>query len=125
MSWLDVPHLKQTEPGWCLPACVSMVAAYWQQPLLQEDVARWLGTGAVGTAASRVTRLEGRGFQVTYRVGSAGELAAWLAQGAPASSFCAPATCPIGCWIRLMPSHWPAWSRIRPICLIQPGMPLP
>jgi dTDP-4-amino-4,6-dideoxygalactose transaminase len=28
---LDVPHLLQAEPGWCLPACVSMVTAYWQQ----------------------------------------------------------------------------------------------
>jgi hypothetical protein len=33
MRLLDVPHLLQAEPGWCLPACVSMAAAYWEQPL--------------------------------------------------------------------------------------------
>lgn len=27
MSWLDVPHLQQTEPGWCLPACVAMAVS--------------------------------------------------------------------------------------------------
>ena len=43
MPWLEVPHLQQTEPGWCLPACIATVAAYWQQPLLQADVAEWLG----------------------------------------------------------------------------------
>ncbi len=42
MSWLNVPHLRQVKPGWCLPACVAMVAAYWQQPLLQDDIAHWL-----------------------------------------------------------------------------------
>jgi len=33
MPWLNVPHLRQDDDGWCLPACVAMVAAYWQQPL--------------------------------------------------------------------------------------------
>jgi hypothetical protein len=27
----------------------GLVAACWQQPLLQDDVARWLGTREVGT----------------------------------------------------------------------------
>ncbi len=30
MPWLNVPHLRQAKTGWCLPACVAMVAAYWQ-----------------------------------------------------------------------------------------------
>ena len=42
MQWLNVPHLKQAKPGWCLPACVSMISAYLEQPLLQDDVAGWL-----------------------------------------------------------------------------------
>ncbi|MCE7987502.1 MAG: hypothetical protein DYG89_40570 [Caldilinea sp. CFX5] len=44
MLWLNVPHIQQTNDGWCLPACVAMVSAYLEQPLLQEDVARWLNT---------------------------------------------------------------------------------
>ena len=48
MTLLNVPHLKQDEEGWCLPACVAMAAAYLQQPLLQADIARWLDTQEVG-----------------------------------------------------------------------------
>jgi ABC-type bacteriocin/lantibiotic exporter with double-glycine peptidase domain len=87
MRLLDVPHLRQAEPGWCLPACVGMVTAYWQQPLLQDDVARWLGTREVGTPASRVRRLERRGFDIVYKTGSLSELKAWLAQGVPCIVF--------------------------------------
>ena len=75
MSWLTVPHLQQVRDGWCLPACVAMVAAYWQQPLTQADVANWLGTrDDIGTPAGRVQRLAQRGFDVIYRTGSVLEL---------------------------------------------------
>ncbi len=80
MDWLNVPHLRQSEAGWCLPARVAMVAAYWQQPLAQADVARWLDTRGVGTPASRIERLAQRGFKVIYRTGSLAELEVWLAQ---------------------------------------------
>ena len=87
MPWLDVPHLQQTEPGWCLPACIVMVAAYWQQPLLQADVAEWLGAQGVGLPASRVERLTRRGFQVLYRTGSLAELENRIAQSQPCILF--------------------------------------
>jgi ABC-type bacteriocin/lantibiotic exporter with double-glycine peptidase domain len=87
MSWLDVPHLRQDEVGWCLPACVAMIAAYWQQPLVQSDIARWLDAQGVGIPASRVERLGQRGFRVIYRTGSLAELDAWLAQGVPCILF--------------------------------------
>ena len=83
MTWLNVPHLQQDEPGWCLPACVAMVAAYWQQPVTQADVARWLETQLVGTPANRIQRLERRGFKVIYSTGSQAELELWLGQGVP------------------------------------------
>ena len=54
MPWLNVPHLQQSEAGWCLPACVAMVAAYWKQPLTQADIARWLDTRGVGTPAMQL-----------------------------------------------------------------------
>jgi ABC-type bacteriocin/lantibiotic exporter with double-glycine peptidase domain len=87
MPWLNVPHLRQDDDGWCLPACVAMVAAYWQQPLLQSDVALWLGTQGVGTPASRIQRLAQHGFEVIYRTGSLPELEAWIAKGVPSILF--------------------------------------
>lgn len=87
MPWLNVPHLKQREAGWCLPACVAMVAAYWQQPLLQDDIARWLDASGVGVPASRIQRLAQRGFQVIYRTGSLDDLEAWMRRGVPCILF--------------------------------------
>ena len=87
MNWLDVPHQQQTETGWCLPACVAMVTAYWQHPLRQTDVARWLGARGVGTPASRIQRLARHGFEVIYRTGSLAELEMWIDQGVPSIIF--------------------------------------
>ena len=87
MPSLNVPYLQQGEAGWCLPACVAMVAAYWQQPLAQADIVRWLETRGVGTPASRIERLAQRGFEVIYRTGSLAELEAWLAQSVPCILF--------------------------------------
>lgn len=87
MPWLNVPHLRQARPGWCLPACITMVAAYWQRPLAQENIAHWLGTSWIGTPSSRVQRLTEHGFDVTYRTGSVGDLEGWLAQQTPCILF--------------------------------------
>ncbi len=87
MPWLDVPHLRQDRDGWCLPACVAMVTAYWQQPLLQADIADWLDTRDIGTPAGRIRRLAQRGFQVVYRTGSLAEVQAWLAKKVPCILF--------------------------------------
>lgn len=83
MTWLDVPHLRQNEPGWCLPACVAMVAAYWQQPVTQADVARWLGTRGGGTPTGRIQQMSRRGFEVTYNTGSLADLETWLQRQIP------------------------------------------
>lgn len=87
MPWLNVPHLLQDDDGWCLPACVAMIAAYWQQPLLQADLANWLGTRGVGTPASRIRRLAQHGFEVIYRTGSLIDLEAWIAKRVPCILF--------------------------------------
>lgn len=83
MRWLDVPHEFQHSPGWCLPACIAMVSAFWEEPLTQEDIARWLGTREIGTPASRVTQLERRGFAVLYATGALEQLRELVAQGIP------------------------------------------
>jgi hypothetical protein len=64
-----------------------MAAAYWQQPLLQDDVAGWLGTTRVGTPSSRIQRLVQRGFEVAYRTGSLVEVTTWLARQIPCILF--------------------------------------
>ncbi len=87
MSWLNVPHLLQDKPSWCLPACVAMVAAYWGQPLYQADVARWLGTQAIGTPSSRIQRLAAYGFAVVYQPGSLIQLQWWIQQRTPCILF--------------------------------------
>ncbi len=87
MPSLTVPHLQQSRISWCLPACVAMVSAYWGQPLLQDDVARWLGTRGIGTPASRVLRLRPRGFDVIYQIGSLADLYIWIGQETPCILF--------------------------------------
>jgi len=87
MPWLNVPYIQQAEIGWCLPACAAMVAAYWQQPLLQADLAHWLDAQGIGVASSRLARLNQRGFQVVYGTGSLAELQGWLAQNVPCILF--------------------------------------
>lgn len=87
MPLLDVPHIRQSETGWCLPACVAMVSAWWQQPLTQDDIARWLGTRAIGTPAGKLHRLVKYGFEVTYGPGSLDDLAAWLKRDVPSILF--------------------------------------
>ena len=64
-----------------------MVAAYWEQPLLQADVANWLGVTGVGTPASHIRRLAARGFEVVYRTGSLADLETWLELGVPCILF--------------------------------------
>jgi ABC-type bacteriocin/lantibiotic exporter with double-glycine peptidase domain len=83
MPWLDVPHQLEEGIGWCLPACVAMVSAFWQRPLPQRDIARLFDTRLIGTPASRVVRLAQRGFDVVYATGSPAALSEWLAQGVP------------------------------------------
>lgn len=87
MPSLNIPHIQQTKDGWCLPACVAMVTAYWQQPLLQDDVALWLGATNVGVPASRVHRLSARGWTVVYRTGSLQDVISWLEKGIPCILF--------------------------------------
>lgn len=83
MPWLNELHQVEYQPGWCLPACVAMVSAFWEQPLAQEDIARWLDTRPVGTPASRIVRLARRGFDVIYTTGAPATLREWLDQGVP------------------------------------------
>jgi hypothetical protein len=87
MNWLNVPHIQQSNTAWCLPACVAMVSAFLQQPVLQDDAARWLRIRGVGTVSSRIVRLNHHGFNGFYGTGSLTRLESWLAQPLPAILF--------------------------------------
>jgi ABC-type bacteriocin/lantibiotic exporter with double-glycine peptidase domain len=109
MNWLNVPHLQQSETGWCLPACVAMITAYWQHPLAQTDVARWLGTRNIGTPASRIQTLAQRGFEVVYRTGSLAELETWIAESIP-------------CILFLRTGELPYWQVDTPHAVVLAGL---
>jgi len=85
--WLEAPHFRQTTEGACLEACVCMVLAYWQSPVLESTVSKLFEAGELGTPASRVLRLEKWGFKVTYGSASLPELRAWLEKGIPPITF--------------------------------------
>ncbi|MBP1464216.1 C39 family peptidase [Candidatus Chloroploca sp. M-50] len=54
---LPVPHYRQSRDGYCLPACVRMVLAYWGDLRDEATLARQLGTKRYGTPMTAVTRL--------------------------------------------------------------------
>ena len=67
---LPVPHRIQQADGYCLPACVEMVLAYWGIERNQQDLARQMGTiPDFGTPGSRVLQLSSRQIQVHYSQG--------------------------------------------------------
>lgn len=65
-DYILVPHLKQSQPGRCLPACVRMVLAGWGDMRSEVELAQALDSYDFGTPASRVTRLSRLGYQVQY-----------------------------------------------------------
>ena len=109
MPWLNIPHLQQSKPGWCLPACVAMVTAYWQQPLLQDDVARWLETRHIGTPASKIQWLTRYGFEVSYGIGSLTELEIWLTKKVP-------------CILLIRTGELPYWQIDTPHAVVLAGL---
>jgi len=81
---LPVPHRLQLADGYCLPACVQMVLAYWGIERDQADLARQMGIIAhVGTPGSRVSVLASDTLEVTYREGNLSDLQTAVAQGIP------------------------------------------
>ena len=63
---LQIPHFQQSVEGYCLPACVRMVLAYWGLPRSEAAVRRVLGTRTFGTPSFAVQRLSQWDVQVRY-----------------------------------------------------------
>ena len=83
-SSLKVPHIQQKADGFCLPACVQMVLAFWGIQQDQDKIAGELGTiPDVGTPGSRLRRLQSSLLKVTYGEGSLLDLQNALMSGIP------------------------------------------
>jgi hypothetical protein len=52
-AWLNVPHLLQNNDGYCLPACASMVLAYWQNPISLSHILAHLPASTVHFMGTR------------------------------------------------------------------------
>ncbi len=87
VAWLEVPHFQQTADGTCLEACVCMVLAYLQSPVLESKVSTLFESDEIGTPTSRILRLETWGFKVTYGAASLQDIRDWLIQGSPPIAF--------------------------------------
>lgn len=76
-----VPHYKQSKDGACLPACVRMVLATFDDHRPETELAKIMGGYEFGTPASFVTRIEMLKYRVEYRQFELSELRYHLAQG--------------------------------------------
>src|SRR5262245_49114014 len=84
MPNLTVPHRRQLDFGYCLPACIEMVLAYYGISRSQAEIATQLGlVKGVGAPASRVMRLASRSLRVAHHKGDWPDLVAALESGVP------------------------------------------
>lgn len=76
---LPVPHRLQLADGYCLPACVQMILAYWGIEREQDDLAKQLQmvVGA-GVPGNRVRLLASKTLEVFYGEGEQADLEAAL-----------------------------------------------
>lgn len=61
---LPAPHFEQSRDGACLPACVRMLLAYWDDWRSEDEIAILLSARAFGTPLSNVARLDSWGYDV-------------------------------------------------------------
>lgn len=72
---LSIPHRLQIEIGYCHPACVEMVLAYWGIEANQKNLAHKMQTiSGVGTPGPNIQRLSSRHLSIVYDEGSLEDL---------------------------------------------------
>jgi len=80
----SVPHRRQERYGFCLPACVEMVLAYYGINRSQRSLAVELGViEDVGAPVAHVKRLAGRHLVATSATGEESDLLELLEWGVP------------------------------------------
>jgi hypothetical protein len=62
---LPVPHFEQSRDGYCLPACVRMVLAFFGDEQTEATFVNQLRTKRFGTPIRNIEWLRGRGYSVT------------------------------------------------------------
>jgi hypothetical protein len=81
---LDVPHHLQLEDGYCFPACVQMVLAYYSVHRDQRELARVMGVIAkIGVPTSRISRLTVPLIVTSHQQGDVADLITALQRGIP------------------------------------------
>ncbi len=81
---LSVPHLPQLANGYCLPACVQMVLAYWRIERKQAKIAKELGLiPGAGVSGNRVKTLASKKLEIFYGAGTLIDLDSALVQSIP------------------------------------------
>lgn len=84
---LQIPHFQQSAEGYCLPACVRMVLAYWGLQRSETAIRRILGTRAFGTPTFAVEHLRQWDVQIIYREWTVPQLLTALEMGQPVILF--------------------------------------
>lgn len=81
---LPIPHRQQLADGYCLPACVQMVLAYWGIERDQAELAKQLQMiPGAGTPGNRVRLLVSNTLEVFYGQGEVSDLQTALKRGIP------------------------------------------
>ncbi len=85
---LSLPYHPQQTEGYCLPACVQMVLAYFGIKRSQNEIAHQLGMRTeIGVPASYIVRLQSSELTATYYQGTLAQVAKNLAWGIPTICF--------------------------------------
>lgn len=80
---LLVPHFEQSRDGYCRPACVQMVLAYWGEEQAEAALVKQLGTKRYGTPIRNAERLRENGYVVDVGSLTRAALESNLANGQP------------------------------------------
>lgn len=86
-SILPVPHLRQSDEGYCLPACARMVLSYLELERDEADLSQILGTKRYGTPSFAIEQLSDPDIEVIYQEWSVAELLSMLDAGHPVIVF--------------------------------------
>ncbi len=80
---LSVPHFEQSRDGFCLPACIQMVLAYWGRSITEAELAKQLQTTSLGTPIRHVERLRRYGYRVEFGSSTVQQMKEHLTAGRP------------------------------------------
>ena len=85
---LPLPHKSQQGDGYCLPACVQMVLAYFGFFHSQDAIGRALDLNPLfGVPHSNIKKLTSLKLKVAYEAGTLEDIHRWLNQNIPVIVF--------------------------------------